>query len=134
MRVGLERLQAKYVLPQLWDDSISNQCQESSGLGGLMWVPQHDTHSCGPLSCAAAIMILQGIRPLVHNIGIRPSGKYNQETMARLRDSMLVLFLLEVQWAMRDVKGPNCLSDPLVDDCLVRWSPHLGGESQPVNT
>ena len=42
----------------------------------LGWVQQSDGHSCGPLSAAAGLLLLQGLRPTPEALGIRrnPSG------------------------------------------------------------
>ena len=34
----------------------------------LGWVRQDDTHSCGPLSTAAAFLIVEGIPPMAKNL------------------------------------------------------------------
>lgn len=38
----------------------------------LGWITQVDTHSCGPLAAAAAVLLLQGFRPTIQSL--RMSG------------------------------------------------------------
>ena len=40
----------------------------------LDWVTQADSHSCGPLATAAALLLLQGFRPTVQSLRITSMG------------------------------------------------------------
>ncbi|EIW71593.1 hypothetical protein TREMEDRAFT_60512 [Tremella mesenterica DSM 1558] len=58
----------------------------------LDWVTQVDSHSCGPLACAAACLLLQGIRPTASVLGVKSSTLARGESR-KLRTSVLQLVL-----------------------------------------
>ena len=58
----------------------------------LEWMPQDDAHSCGPLSTAAATLVMEGIRPtasLLRN-GSKDKG---MDTGVELRKRLLLIWM-----------------------------------------
>ncbi|EIW68958.1 hypothetical protein TREMEDRAFT_62671 [Tremella mesenterica DSM 1558] len=71
-----------------WLVAVNSQATRDS----LEWATQVDSHSCGPLSCAAACLLLQGIKPTASALGLKSSNLARGESR-KLRTSVLQLVL-----------------------------------------
>ena len=86
----------------------------------LDYLRQEDSHSCGPLAAGAAITLLQGFRPVVSNLCLRGIEGWTNSSMDVLRDSVLMVFLVEAALLAKQAKEEGWLN-PAVEDELQTW-------------
>ncbi|ORY35080.1 hypothetical protein BCR39DRAFT_556578 [Naematelia encephala] len=88
----------------------------------LGWVHQYDGYSCGPFAVAAAIMMLQNIRPTARALRTAPTG-HSSRAAEWLRLSIIMIFLEEAEEEMRrsGSDGSGWLDDVFVQIELDKW-------------
>jgi hypothetical protein len=68
----------------------------------LGWIQQVDGQMCGPLGLAAAVLLLQGVRPTFAALGLT-SPSLTSQNMASIRRSLLVM----VTYSIKKGKEPE---------------------------
>ncbi|ORY24222.1 hypothetical protein BCR39DRAFT_472551, partial [Naematelia encephala] len=87
----------------------------------LKWPQQEDGHSCGPLSVAAALLLIQNIKPTEESLGIRGNNLSERGSKA-LRQSAIQLFL--TCWGEQKCSN-SVWGDPKIQKVIQKYSKDL---------